>query len=57
MKGHRKLGRPTAHRKAMLRNLTTAFGSFSYAMEMSHYAKGDYRVHDLEQSIQATERQ
>ena len=23
MKGHRKLGRPTAHRKAMLRNLTT----------------------------------
>ncbi len=34
-----------------------AFGSFSYAMEMSHYAKGDYRVHDLEQSIQATERQ
>ncbi len=34
-----------------------AFGSFSYAMEMSHYAKGDYRVHDLEHSIQATERQ
>ncbi len=23
MKGHRKLGRPTAHRKAMLRNQTT----------------------------------
>jgi len=23
VKGHRKLGRPTAHRKAMLRNLTT----------------------------------
>ncbi len=23
MKGHRKLGRPTAHRKSMLRNLTT----------------------------------
>ena len=23
MKGHRKLGRPTAHRKAMLRNLVT----------------------------------
>ena len=33
-----------------------AFGSFSYDMSLSAYPKGNYRVHDLEQSIVATER-
>ncbi len=32
-----------------------AFGSFSYDMAMSTYPKGDYRVHQLKQSIYATE--
>jgi len=32
-----------------------AFGSFSYEMSLSEYPKGNYRLHDLEQSIFVTE--
>lgn len=32
-----------------------AFGSFSYEMSLSEYPKGDYRLHNLEQSIFVTE--
>lgn len=33
-----------------------AFGSFSYEMSLSKYTKGNYRVHDLKQSILVTEK-
>ncbi len=33
-----------------------AFGSFSYEMSLSEYTKGNYRVHDLKQSILVTEK-
>lgn len=32
-----------------------AFGSLSYEMSLSGYAKGDYRIHTLERSIIVTE--
>lgn len=32
-----------------------AFGSFSYDLSLSEYPKGDYRVHDLAESIRLTE--
>lgn len=32
-----------------------AFGNFSYDMLLSEYKNGDYRVHDLEESIRLTE--
>lgn len=34
-----------------------AFGSFSYDMSLSEYSKGNYRLHNLEQSIYVTESQ
>lgn len=34
-----------------------AFGNFSYDMSLSEYPKGNYRLHNLEQSIFVTERQ
>ena len=32
-----------------------AFGSFSYDLSLSEYPKGDYRIHDLEESVRLTE--